>query len=78
MGAMNANNGWHTFFGVPKTGGFLGIVTAIYTIGKKFSSWAPDPYSNFLQETWLVPSLADQHPTDTGDELECSSDLSSY
>jgi hypothetical protein len=41
MGAMNANNGWHTFFGVPKTGGFLGIVTAIYTIGKKFSSWAP-------------------------------------
>jgi hypothetical protein len=34
MSAMNANNGWHKFFGVPKTGGFLGIVTAIYTIGQ--------------------------------------------
>lgn len=43
MSAMNANDGWHTYFGVPKAGGFLGIVTAIYTIGwcSRFQSFRP-------------------------------------
>ena len=38
MGATHANNGWNKYFGVPKTGGFLGIVTAIYTVGNCYNA----------------------------------------
>lgn len=46
MGAMNANSGWHEDLNIPKTGGYLGIVTAIYTIGNLAGSFIAGPASD--------------------------------
>ena len=46
MGAMNANSRWHTDLNVPKDGGYLGIVTAIYTIGNLAGSLVAGPCSD--------------------------------
>jgi MFS family permease len=43
MSAMNSNSRWHTDMKVPKTGGLLGIVTAIYTIGNIVGSFVAGP-----------------------------------
>ncbi|KAJ5619151.1 hypothetical protein N7510_003135 [Penicillium lagena] len=46
MGAMNSNDRWHSDLGIPKTGGYLGIVTAIYTIGNLVGSFVAGPVSD--------------------------------
>lgn len=47
MGAMNSNSRWHQDLGVPKAGGFLGIVTAIYTIGNLAGSFFAGPAADW-------------------------------
>ena len=47
MGAMNANDRWHSDLKIPKEGGFLGIVTAIYTIGNLSGSFIAGPASDW-------------------------------
>jgi MFS family permease len=46
MSAMNANDRFHSDLGIPKTGGYLGIVTAIYTIGNLVGSFFAGPASD--------------------------------
>ncbi len=46
MGAMNSNSRWHKDLNVPLTGGYLGIVTAIYTIGNLAGSFFAGPASD--------------------------------
>jgi MFS family permease len=46
MGAMNSNSRWHKDLKVPLTGGYLGIVTAIYTRGNLAGSFIASPASN--------------------------------
>ncbi len=46
MGAMNSNSRWHDDLQVPKTGSYLGIVTAIYTIGNLAGSFIAGPASD--------------------------------
>lgn len=46
MSAMNSNSRWHKDLNVPKTGGYLGIVTAIYTIGNLTGSLIAGPASD--------------------------------
>ncbi len=52
MGAMNSNSRWHTDLDVPKTGGYLGIVTAIYTIGNLAGSFIAGPASDRYGRRW--------------------------
>lgn len=47
MGAMNNNDRWHSDLKIPKEGGFLGIVTAIYTIGNLTGSFIAGPASDW-------------------------------
>lgn len=42
-GTMNSNDRWHSDLGIPKEGGLLGIVTAIYTIGNMCGCFAAGP-----------------------------------
>jgi MFS family permease len=46
MSAMNANDRFHSDLDIPKTGGYLGIVTAIYTIGNLVGSFFAGPASD--------------------------------
>lgn len=43
---MNANSRWHDDLEIPKEGGYLGIVTAIYTIGNLSGSFIAGPASD--------------------------------
>lgn len=43
---MNANSRWHKDLDIPKTGGYLGIVTAIYTIKNLAGSFVAGPASD--------------------------------
>ena len=47
MGTMNANDRWHTDLKIPLEGGFLGIVTAIYTIGNIVGAFFAGPLSDW-------------------------------
>lgn len=52
MSAMNSNDRWHKDLDVPKTGGYLGIVTAIYTIGNLSGSFIAGPASDKWGRRW--------------------------
>lgn len=43
MSAMNSSDRWHSDMKVSKTGGLLGIVTAIYTVGNMLGSFVAGP-----------------------------------
>lgn len=47
-GTMNSNDRWHSDLGIPKDGGLLGIVTAIYTIGNLAGCFAAGPATDWL------------------------------
>ena len=52
MGAMNSNTRWHDDLNIPTTGSYLGIVTAIYTIGNFAGSFVAGPASDAFGRRW--------------------------
>lgn len=49
---MNSNNLWHSQLGIPKDGGLLGIVTAIYTIGNLCGCFFAGPATDRYGRRW--------------------------
>ena len=52
MGAMNSNTAWHEDLNIPETGGKLGIVSAIYTVGNIAGSFFAGPLSDKWGRKW--------------------------
>lgn len=52
MGAMNSNTAWHKDLNIPETGGKLGIVSAIYTVGNITGSFFAGPLSDRWGRRW--------------------------
>ena len=52
MSAMNSNEAWHRDLNIPKVGGKLGIVSAIYTVGNIAGSFFAGPLSDRWGRKW--------------------------